>query len=123
MQNKADYCFEQDNTWVHQGQFIPNKMHINKAHQTNNVRYNQNNNNGKTKCSRLNRNGKSDIRIAYKLLQNQAKIMNNALDDIYFKTRQDICDLENLIKSLLVCSEKDDSSDRYPTKEDEDFMV
>jgi hypothetical protein len=62
---------------------------------------------------------KSELVVAFKLLKNQAKIMNNALDDIYFKTRQDICDLENLINSLLICTEDGDmdSVDYIPSRE------
>ena len=48
---------------------------------------------------------KPELVVAFKLLKNQAQIMNSALDDIYHKTRQDIFDLENLINSLLVCAE------------------
>ena len=62
---------------------------------------------------------KSELVIAFKLLKNQARIMNNALDDIYFKTRQDICDLENLVNSLLICTEDGDmdSVDYIPSRE------
>ena len=54
---------------------------------------------------------KSESQIAFHLLQNQAKIMHSTLDDIYSKTKQDICDMENIIKSLLICSDKENDSD------------
>ena len=54
---------------------------------------------------------KSELQIAFHLLQNQTKIMHNTLDDIYSKTKQDICDMENIIKSLLICSDKENDSD------------
>lgn len=56
---------------------------------------------------------KSELQIAFHLLQNQAKIMHSTLDDIYSKTKQDICDMENIIKSLLICSDKENDSDHY----------
>lgn len=69
-----------------------------------------------------NRNGehrlalnKSELQIAFTLLQNQAKIMSNALDDVYNKTKQDIGDLENLISSLLVCTDAESELDYRPT--------
>lgn len=54
---------------------------------------------------------KPELVVAFKLLKNQAQIMNSALDDIYHKTRQDIFDLENLINSLLVCAEGENGGD------------
>ena len=32
---------------------------------------------------------KNELVIAFKLLKNQAKIMNNGLDDVYYKTKQE----------------------------------
>ena len=58
---------------------------------------------------------KSELQLAFKLLENQANIMNNALDDIYFKTRQDIYDLQNIISSLSICSDND--KDQIPKQE------
>ena len=60
---------------------------------------------------------KNELQIALKLLQTQAKIMNNALDDIYFKTRQDIRDMQNIITSLSICSDGESSLDPIATKE------
>lgn len=47
-----------------------------------------------------------EIAIAFQLLQNQTNIMSHTLDDIYHKTKQDISDLQNIISSLLLCSDE-----------------
>ena len=47
-----------------------------------------------------------DIAVAFKLLQNQTTVMSDTLDDIYHKTKQDISDLQNIISSLLLCSDE-----------------
>ena len=62
---------------------------------------------------------RTELVVAFKLLKNQAQIMNSALDEVYHKTRQDICDLENLINSLLVCAdgENGETLDFVPSKE------